>query len=346
MQKQVAQLTQAMNIAEKGSSDQRAAAQEIQSVVTNAKTEEIALYNKAAEASIEAANKTAASFNKFFDILGNSFQTFTDTVLRALIAPQTELIKQGLTTIKKPMEGNEIRQAGSKALLGVVTDFAQSLQNTLTQTLAKSLSGGATSSLTTLLSSKLMSLLNIGTTAATQAPQAAAFGLSATALTTAGTALTSAGAVLDTGAITLSAAATTLMTAASAMAVSSGGGGISGIMQFLPELAEFSSGGIVPSAAGGMVVGGLGATLAILHQKEMVLPAHLSTGIQQMVNRGGDTSNRSEANLNYSPTINTASRSRNGTGMTRGEFAQMMALHSGAMLGEARNMMRSGWRPA
>jgi len=347
MQAEVASLTQVMNTATKGSDTQRAAAEQIQSVVTNAKTQEIALYNKAAQASIEAANKAAAPFNKFFDTLGNAFQSLEDTIIKALIAPQRELIKQGLTTIKRPMEGNEIRQAGSKALMGVVTDFAQSLQNTLTQTLAKSLSGGATNSLTSLLSTKLMSLLNVGTSAATQAPQAASFGLSATALTTAGTSLTSAGAVLDSGAITLSAAATTLMTAASTMLASGGGGGASGLISFLPELAEFSGGGIVPSAAGGMVVGGIGSTLAILHQKEMVLPQHLSTGIQQMINRGGDTTTSSaNANLNYSPTINTASRSRNGTGMTRSEFGQMLSLHSGAMLGEARNMMRSGWRPA
>ena len=43
----------------------------------------------------------------------------------------------------------------------------------------------------------------------------------------------------------------------------------------------------MPSAAGGMVVGGTGGTFAILHHQEMVLPAPISRGVQEMVNRGG-----------------------------------------------------------
>ena len=99
----------------------------------------------------------------------------------------------------------------------------------------------------------------------------------------------------------------------------------------------------MPSAAGGMI-GGTGATLAVLHAREMVLPAPISQGLQSMIARGGNTSiGGNTANLSYSPTIN-AGRGRGGTGMTRGEFAQMMALHGGSMLGEARNMVRAGFR--
>jgi hypothetical protein len=117
----------------------------------------------------------------------------------------------------------------------------------------------------------------------------------------------------------------------------------------IPKPFGFSGGGIVPSAAGGMVVGGLTSgrgQLSILHPQEMVLPAHLSKGIQGLINGTGPGGNSFSANLNYSPTINTASRGRGGTGMTRGEFGQMMSQHGGALLGEARNMVRSGWRPA
>ena len=78
----------------------------------------------------------------------------------------------------------------------------------------------------------------------------------------------------------------------------------------------------------------------------MVLPDELSTGIQSMVHRNTMASyNGGNASLNYAPTINNASRGRGGTGMTRAEFSQMLAMHSGAMLGEARNLMRLGWRP-
>lgn len=57
------------------------------------------------------------------------------------------------------------------------------------------------------------------------------------------------------------------------------------------HLFGFESGGIVPSAAGGMVLGG-SATFAILHPREMVLPAPLSEGIQSAIGGGrfGQTS--------------------------------------------------------
>ncbi len=46
----------------------------------------------------------------------------------------------------------------------------------------------------------------------------------------------------------------------------------------------FDDGGIVPSAAGGMVMGSSGG-LAILHPREMVLPANISSGLQNMISR-------------------------------------------------------------
>jgi hypothetical protein len=50
----------------------------------------------------------------------------------------------------------------------------------------------------------------------------------------------------------------------------------------------FSGGGIVPSAAGGMVLGGGDMpTLSLLHPKEMVLPANLSEGFQNLIKNGG-----------------------------------------------------------
>ena len=48
----------------------------------------------------------------------------------------------------------------------------------------------------------------------------------------------------------------------------------------------FDEGGIVPSAAGGMVNDGKGGRLSILHPKEMVLPAHISTAFQSMIAKG------------------------------------------------------------
>jgi hypothetical protein len=211
----------------------------------------------------------------------------------------------------------------------------------------------------------------------------------AAALSTAGATLNTAGATLSTAGAALNTAAAALSTAGAAGGVAGGAGAAGGaaaaataeattisaaitagdatIVSAIaasttaivsavtaaglnPSIAgfKFASGGIVPSAAGGMV-GGMGGTLAILHAREMVLPAPISTGLQQMIARGntgggGGTSNT--ANLNFSPTVNTGPKGRGGTGMTRSEFSQMLSLHSGAMLGEARNLMRGGWRPS
>jgi hypothetical protein len=50
----------------------------------------------------------------------------------------------------------------------------------------------------------------------------------------------------------------------------------------------FSGGGLVPSAAGGMISPG---GLSILHPKEMVLPARISEGMQNLINNGGAEAN-------------------------------------------------------
>lgn len=60
----------------------------------------------------------------------------------------------------------------------------------------------------------------------------------------------------------------------------------------------YSFGGIVPSAAGGMVVGGTsGGIPSILHPREMVLPSHLSEGIQRMLGPDGRGSGATHLHL-------------------------------------------------
>ena len=57
---------------------------------------------------------------------------------------------------------------------------------------------------------------------------------------------------------------------------------------FLGDLLVFSRGGIVPSAAGGWALPNFaGATPALLHSREMVLPAPLSEGLQNMIAQNG-----------------------------------------------------------
>jgi len=71
---------------------------------------------------------------------------------------------------------------------------------------------------------------------------------------------------------------------AGAAGAAAGGGGLFG---WLGGLLAFSSGGIVPSAARGWALPSFaGATPALLHSREMVLPAPLSEGIQNMIAQG------------------------------------------------------------
>jgi hypothetical protein len=57
---------------------------------------------------------------------------------------------------------------------------------------------------------------------------------------------------------------------------------------FLGSLFAFKGGGIVPSAAGGWALPNFpGTTTALLHAREMVLPAPISEGLQRMIADGG-----------------------------------------------------------
>lgn len=341
-----------------GSDIQKAAAQDIVDVVTQAKEKEVALYTKAADAAAAATQKLMAGFNKLFDSVGSAFETFSSSVVKALIAPQQLLIKQGLTSITENMRGSELKSAMSTLLTSVATDFGKSVEEAIGSTIAKALSGGAADTIGQLLSqtfSKVLSSITggalgsavgnaaggaVGNTAVVTAITAAA-----TTETTGFTAAIATNTATTVSAITAGAASVVAAVTSSAAIEDT----LLSTLNIKPSAAGFTYalGGIVPSAAGGMVVGGTGGSLAILHAREMVLPAPISTGIQNMIQNGGNSnSGGNNASLNYSPTINTASRSRGGTGMTRGEFSQMMSTHSGALLGEARNMMRSGWRPA
>jgi hypothetical protein len=67
-------------------------------------------------------------------------------------------------------------------------------------------------------------------------------------------------------------------------ALASGGGGLFG---FLGSLLAFAGGGIVPSAAQGWALPNFaGARPALLHAREMVLPAPISEGLQNIIAEG------------------------------------------------------------
>lgn len=89
-------------------------------------------------------------------------------------------------------------------------------------------------------------------------------------------------------------------------------GVVSGLMSFAVNAVKFGAlflegGGIIPSAAGGMVVDNKGGTLGVLHPREMVLPAGLSSGLQNLITSGqtfesnNSTANNTTNNLSYAP---------------------------------------------
>jgi hypothetical protein len=66
------------------------------------------------------------------------------------------------------------------------------------------------------------------------------------------------------------------------------GGLFGGLFSALGGFLSFAGGGIVPSAAGGWALPNfLGARPALLHAREMVLPAPISEGLQQIIAQGG-----------------------------------------------------------
>ena len=345
-QRQIAKLKDIMATSEQGTDVYIDAQKKIRDVLIKSKTEEIELYDKAKTAAVEAASESSDSLTKVFDSIGSHMGGASDSLVKAILSPKIDYIQQGLTTKKFSMQGEQIREAIANMLIGAIQDGVKEAESAASQALASMLSeamnipikqGGG---LDSLFGSAIKGLFGSGG-GASALPNAASFGIAATGLTTAGTGLTASATALSGSATALTASAST--SSASGAASSSGG-----IFSWL--LALFEGGGIVPSARGGMIVGGTGGTLAVLHAKEMVLPAHLSHGIQQMIQRNSSTTNglnnSTNASLNYSPTINQSSRGRGGTGMTRAEFSEMLALHSGSLLGEARSMMRAGWRPA
>lgn len=357
----IQELEQVRDTSVQGTTIRKEAEQEITNVVLDAKTKEVALYNEAGNAAVAAATKIAAPFKTLFDSMGNQMEQFGSSVLTALLAPQQEVIKAGLTSIKVATRGDEIRNAAKTLFMGIANDLMKSVQTAVGHALASAISGGTANSIGELLGNLLSKAVGsvfgsaAGSALGNVAGSAAGGATSSVAISTAVTAAGATTVAGISGAIATSATAQTAAIATSATAITGAiatstavisGAVLTGAAN--PEIMgfKFSGGGVVPSAAGGMTVGGTGATLAILHAKEMVLPAPISQGIQNMISNGGGNTSSNSANLNYSPTINAQGRGRGGTGMSRSEFAQMMALHSGAMLGEARNMVRSGWRPA
>ena len=106
------------------------------------------------------------------------------------------------------------------------------------------------------------------------------------ALTANTAALAALAATVGAGSVAVGGGAAAAGAGAAAVGGAAAGGG--GLFGWLGSLLAFSKGGIVPSAAQGWALPSFaGATPALLHSREMVLPAPLSEGLQNMIGQGG-----------------------------------------------------------
>jgi hypothetical protein len=121
------------------------------------------------------------------------------------------------------------------------------------------------------------------------AAQAAAMTANTTALTASTTAITALTAALSgAAAVSGGSAAVSGLGSAAGAAAAGGAAGGGGIFSWLGGLFSFGAGGVVPSAAGGWALPHFaGAQPALLHAREMVLPAPISEGLQTMIGQGG-----------------------------------------------------------
>jgi hypothetical protein len=259
---------------------------------------------RVAEAARKEADRFAQPYRQAFDAIGAGWRsavtglvegtmTFQTAALRVVQSVESGFIGMAQTTLSRAAAGPLASLLGQAAPSGG-------------QGVGDVLGNAAGGWIGNQLKGLLPNLGGLVGQSATEAPQLAA----TTALTTVMTPLSPAvvantSALLGlTAAVAAGAAATTTSAATTAGSVLSSAGGIasaganaggffSGVGSFFGGIGAFlgfAGGGIVPSAAGGWALPSFpGAAPALLHSREMVLPAPISEGLQSMIAQGGET---------------------------------------------------------
>ncbi|HZT87385.1 MAG TPA: hypothetical protein VFA12_05400 [Stellaceae bacterium] len=227
------------------------------------------------------ADKIQRSYEQSFDQVGRSAQRTFNQILTG----QTTW-RQGAVRLVQDFETFFLEQIETIAAKWAASGLASLAGGAVATAVSGAQATGGSG-----LGAGLMALAGIGQpaglfgTGLLSAPGAAA-----AAQTTAVTANT-------TAVTALTAAVSGLTAAVGAGAATAGGGAIAGGAVGaggLVDLLAFAGGGIVPSAAGGWALPSFaGTTPALLHGREMVLPADISQGLQEMIGGGragaGDT---------------------------------------------------------
>ncbi|HTV87993.1 MAG TPA: hypothetical protein VME41_03160 [Stellaceae bacterium] len=222
------------------------------------------------------ASRIAQPYIRAFDQIGAGWQravaglvsgtlTWQRAAQRVALSADSGLVGLAGTTLSHAAAGplaSLLGQAAPKAGQGVGDVLGNAVSNWLT---------GAPQAL--------------GGAAATTA-NAAALAANTTALATLTAALGTATATSGASAVGAVGSAAQVAGGTAELGSAAAGGG--GILGFLGGLFAFSAGGIVPSAAGGWVLPSFaGARPALLHAREMVLPAPISEGLQRIIAAGG-----------------------------------------------------------
>lgn len=283
-------------------------------------------YRKAADAIKQENEKMLQPLRSMFSSIGSAFESFLDA---------------GIS--KSKTLGAALRDM----LISIGKDIAKTAFDIGGRVLSRSLGGMAGEGISDMLARQVGGLFGL----TTKIPETAATSLAlSTAMTTGGatagaeiaTAMTTAGtAVAGEIATAMAAGGATSAASGAASAAGSAGGLFSGVKALFSFLPFFSGGGIIPSAAGGMLVGSNGK-LGVFHPREMVLPANISDGLQNLISNGGaaggggPTGGGPQTVFNYNANV---------TGYhpfaTRSSFESMLRTHGGSMQAWAENMMRN-----
>jgi hypothetical protein len=246
-------------------------------------------YRQMADAARRQADQVAQSYEQAFDRVGSSVQRSFNEILTG----QTTWAK-GMTRAVQEVETFFLDEIETMAARWAASGLASLAGGAVSGAVTGAQAAGATG-----LAAGLTALLGIdqpgglfgtglfsGAGAVNATTQAAAVSANTTALAASTSAMTALTAALTgaTAADTTGAGAS-LAGGATAAGAAAGGGGF---FSWLGGLFSFAGGGVVPSAAGGWALPNFaGATPALLHAREMVLPADISQGLQGMIAAGG-----------------------------------------------------------
>ena len=246
---------------------------------------------KVAEESKKNAKEVEHAFAGAFDSVGGEIKSMVNTDIKDLITgwPQaTQQIQYFQTTAANglPIVGERVRSIGPamEQLIKLETKAAQSAVDLVLKLGEMAATKG------------LGALLGVATGAGTEAGTSIGgvlgakitslipgLGSAATTTTPIVTAITGQTSIL-TGALTTLNAQQITSTAAIVSAIETAG--VAGAV--IPKPFGFAAGGIVSAQGGWIVPGVRGGQLAMVHQDEMVLPAHISKGIQAALGSGGE----------------------------------------------------------